>query len=82
MPKPNVVHFVAKANLTPWYPGGVKPVHVGVYERQHAKRAYQTAYSYWNGQHWCLLAKNIHEALENKTIRSCWQEIDWRGLAK
>lgn len=67
-----------KANkLTPWYPGDVKPVRVGVYERCHA---HGNRFSYWDGEYWCGWAQSPQAAKENMGSHSFEQYTPWRGL--
>lgn len=67
------------AKVTPWYPGDVKPVRVGVYERDHV---HDVRYSYWNGHYWGGWAKKRTHARNNKDAPSALQSIPWRGIAR
>lgn len=75
---------MAKQKLTPWFPGNVKPVRVGVYERKPTEfTGLGGKYSFWNGNKWLLSAETIQEAAEE----GCWvwsfeQKTPWRGVAK
>lgn len=60
-----------KQKLTPWFPGSVKPVRRGLYERKNS--LYGTKMGYWNGHEWrdsCLCCISFN------------QEREWRGVAK
>ena len=66
--------------LTPWFPGTVKPVRVGVYERD-----YDTPlphYCYWNGKWWCRLSFDPDDAMNQKGVKSVYETLPWRGVAK
>lgn len=52
---------MSKPNVTPWFDGKVKPVHVGVYERQTFGRI---EYSRWDGSDW-----HINNDLGNRPPR-------------
>ena len=66
--------------LTPWFPGTVAPVHVGVYERQVGSEIY---YSKWDGLQWLLLWEKL-EMAEAEIDRSVYAlqdpDIKWRGF--
>ena len=68
---------------TPWFPGDVKPVRVGVYHRAGRVRG-QYLFSYWNGDYWCCLAVDAGRAaaLGRSRISSTFQRIKWRGLTE
>lgn len=82
MAKSSVLPFVAKADLTPWYEPGVRPVRAGVFQRRHTLREYQTAYSFWNGNFWGVLAATVKQAENYRLARSAHQELPWRGMLK
>lgn len=65
--------------LTPWYPPEVKPVRVGVYQRNLGEGS--PTYSRWNGREWKFSRPTADEA-DEQTFRSLWQYMDWRGLAE
>jgi hypothetical protein len=65
---------------TKWYPGNVKPVHVGVYETEplyNSKR-----FQFWNGQWWGYPAHTIQRAFDWRYVRSTNQSDAWRGLTE
>lgn len=65
--------------LTPWFPGNVKPVHKGIYLRtNHNGRQF---YSKWDCEFWCAYATNFAVAQEF-TKASMFQDWKWRGLAQ
>jgi hypothetical protein len=68
--------------LTPWFPGTVKPVRVGVYERQYSLMWSTRLYCYWNGIRWSPVATSIQEAEELKPFASASQDLPWRGVLK
>lgn len=63
--------------VTPWFPGDVKPVRVGVYERALCA----TPWSCWDGVHWMLPGRTPDEAMKHYDRPSASQEKPWRGLA-
>ena len=67
--------------LTQWFPGTVKPVRPGVYQRNLWGKGALPAYSYWNGERWCLCRPTAHEAVEERHPSDV-QDAPWRGVAK
>lgn len=67
-----------KKKLTEWFPGDVKPVHVGVYIRKGELRG--RIFSRWNGKCWVEGGLTFDEA-GSKVRESYWQFLVWRGLA-
>ena len=65
--------------LTEWYPGDVKPVRVGVYQRRYPNNAIM--YCYWNGLFFFAGEYTVNKAIVYKfdTLR---QNLPWRGVAK
>jgi hypothetical protein len=64
--------------LTDWFPPEIKPVRIGVYQRQFSN---YSSYSWWNGKHFSIgrefpSALDIHSAQE-----SVFQNKPWRGLS-
>ena len=66
--------------LTDWIPGKVKPVRVGVYQREYDSGDVQ--YSYWNGKFWGLYGVTPKEAELDRSFSSRAQTLPWRGLAE
>ena len=58
--------------LTPWYPGTVKPVRKGWYQRKY--RHFGPSMCYWDGKKF--------SALEYRHDYSFTQNLPWRGVAK
>lgn len=71
---------MAAPKLTPWFPGSVKPVRVGVYERDY-DRGYPV-YSRWDGKHWLWTYDSSRQAAIEQGKLSPFQNIPWRGLAE
>jgi hypothetical protein len=67
------------SKLTPWFPGHIKPLRVGVYERQRA--AFWTIFSYWDGKRWGFNHDTAADALRDRKFHSYSQGMPWRGLA-
>jgi hypothetical protein len=62
---------------TLWFPGNVKPVHVGAYEKLVGK---DKGYQYWNGKFWGAWSTSPDMAFINKDTASGFQFEYWRGL--
>lgn len=70
-----------KDKLTPWFPPGIKPVHIGVYQVQI--RPYAVGYAYWNGKKWTNSSNTVGHAYFYKDWTSgAIQKKSWRGLAQ
>lgn len=72
---------VAAPELTPWFPGNVKPARPGVYQR---KLSWGTRYAKWDGRVWLGYYYEPYSAAVGNHI-SAYQlsrDIEWRGLAK
>lgn len=63
--------------LTPWFPEGVEPVHVGVYDTRFDGL---TGYCLWDGYCWHNQRKTIVDAATD--AGRGWQHKEWRGLAR
>jgi len=71
--------------LSQWHDGNVKPVHIGVYERDIDDLEFK--FSYWDGEYWLIACAEINEAFKYKDItwmcHSAWQtDVKWRGIIK
>lgn len=69
--------------LTPWFPGDIKPVHIGVYQRDHSVHAQpeDLGYCLWNGEIWMVWEYDIEDASKS-TLVSNYQNLPWRGTFK
>lgn len=56
---------------TPWYPGSIKPVRVGSYERLYSMPGFR---DWWTGTHWVMWDAEGPKAMT--------QDRPWRGLTK
>jgi hypothetical protein len=68
--------------LTEWFPGDVKPVRPGVYEREFgggSPNGY--GFSRWTGSRWAWRGRTPEEAAASKFL-SQNERIRWRGLAE
>lgn len=68
---------------TPWFPPTIKPVRLGVYERDmtaHIRKAGKL--SYWNGEFWGGWGQTVATAESNKDSKSSVQGAYWRGLTE
>ena len=66
--------------LTQWFPGDVKPVHVGVYERR-LKFKTNVYYSRWDGENWLFMCGTVDKAA-HQIFDSGYQSLPWRGVKK
>ena len=68
------------SKYTEWYPAAIRPVRVGVYEVM-PMGGYR-CFSYWNGDYWFPVERNIEEAYSSHKISmiSFYQNNIWRGL--
>jgi hypothetical protein len=66
--------------LTQWHKGTVKPIHIGVYQKEAMD------YSFWNGKFWNNVSHSIRGAIDNNKrfpyLKSTFFNEKWRGLAK
>ena len=62
---------------TPWFPGSVKPVRPGVYEREYGLN--NVAFCRWNEGWYCSSLKNEIASRARKPSGN--QSLPWRGLA-
>lgn len=62
--------------LTPWFPGCIKPARVGVYERDYGG---ETVFSRWDGRFWHYGHFRAETAMAERR-RSRSPELPWRGL--
>lgn len=72
---------MAKPKLTEWFSGIVKPVHVGVYQRDYGGHGHpnHVFYGYWDGKYWGSGELSPDTASANKCGVS---RAPWRGLAE
>jgi hypothetical protein len=67
--------------LTDWFPGSVKPVRKGVYQREYTYgKAKFPFYCYWNGKQWHASANTVDGAACNFLAPN--QSLPWRGVLK
>lgn len=66
--------------LTPWFPGDVKPVRDGVYERRSNIDG-MAYFSLYRGGDWWQMTSSFFTSVNSK-FRSDRQSLPWRGLAK
>ena len=72
-------------NLTDWFPGSVKPVHNGVYQREYIfGKAKVPYYCYWDGKQWFLSGATADEAeaCVQSGLVAPNQSLRWRGVLK
>ena len=65
------------AKLTAWYPGTVKPVRNGVYQRDMPNG--NIAFAYWNGMRWFSASREPILAIVNMA-ESLYDDLPWRGI--
>jgi hypothetical protein len=66
--------------LTPWFPGSVKPVRKGYYERDWNGdgNSWRVAPDYWTGTAW----RDAYSVCLMEKVSRSVQNLPWRGLAK
>lgn len=73
---------MSKHKLTPWFPGYLKPVHVGVYERNYGEKLNpDLVYSKWDGHQWMAYGDDVDFA-DKQTCPTLHQCEEWRGIQK
>lgn len=74
---------MSRSKTTPWFPGSVKPVRKGVYQRTSRIPSANSflVYSFWNGKFWLLNATYLANATRT-SVGSAYQDLPWRGLAQ
>lgn len=67
--------------LTDWFPGAVKPVHAGPYQRDWGDG--QVFYSQWTGSTWLVGSNTAFDATHKPEQRvSGNQALPWRGVTE
>ena len=67
--------------LTDWFPGSVKPVRKGVYQREYIYgKAKLSMYCHWDGKQWHASAHTVDGAACNFLAPN--QSLPWRGVLK
>lgn len=69
-------------NLTPWFPGQVKPARPGVYEREYAGPPGGPWFSEWTGAQWLSPARTPLVASKQVTRSFTQDSVRWRGLTE
>ena len=65
---------------TPWFPGTVKPVRVGLYEARFLGSGVIYV-DWWNGEQWCN-AQTHKPWPEGSVGEDQWRNGEWRGLTE
>lgn len=65
--------------LTQWFDGNIKPVRVGVYQREYGYG--KLFYCKFDGKNWLVCYLTIEEADSCCSLSVC-QDVPWRGLAE
>lgn len=71
--------------LTDWFPGSVKPVRKGVYQREYTYgQAKGLQYCYWNGKGWGMGEHSVEQAMTHEIVFMVAprQILPWRGVLK
>lgn len=71
---------MSKPKLTGWYPGEVKPVHVGMY--QSKSYCGEPQWRYWGGNRWGWGYENKRWAHAWRNQDGATQDNEWRGLTE
>jgi hypothetical protein len=72
--------------LTPWFNGKIKPVHIGVYESGLEVNGefiadHKPLYWYWNGSYFSCCEESVDSAMRERFGHSMFNGDPWRGLA-
>lgn len=73
-----------RLNLTPWFPNGIKPVRVGVYEIQGTRFRGQN-YRHWDGCGWSETYRSPVDFCQSEKLMLYKHGQDmtgWRGIEK
>ncbi len=69
--------------VTPWFPGTVKPVHPGVYQRM---LNVEIVYAYFGGKNWYVSSPSYEQARINgknaDRVSAVQTSSQWRGVLK
>ena len=68
-------------HVTDWFPAGVRPERIGVYQCRGGRAGNSETYQYWNGSYWSMWSSTPRFAMTYKGTRSSRQNPSWRGLA-
>jgi hypothetical protein len=70
--------------ITDWFPGSVKPVRKGVYQREYTYgKTPNVQYCYWDGEHWFMGKHSADGALGVIDLGLAPnQSLPWRGVLK
>lgn len=73
--------------LTDWFPGSVKPVRKGVYQRMYTYtygKSTHSQYCYWDGKGWGLGEHTVEQAMTHEIVFMVApnQVLPWRGVLK
>lgn len=68
-------------NPTPWFPGEVKPVREGVYQRMYNKNSRDIRYCFWDGA-WRVGYWDVESADWYRRGFAHDQNLPWRGIHK
>lgn len=77
---------MSDSKKTPWFPGTVKPVRKGVYQRSYTgetRHRKDLRFNYWDGKSWRFPAYSPEVAADFSEgwLKSGFQGLPWRGLA-
>jgi hypothetical protein len=75
------------SKYTPWFPGHIKPVRVGVYQQRLSNNPDACiGYQYWDGGLWWWWRENPNDAYRSRMSDIYpihkFQNDSWRGLTK
>jgi hypothetical protein len=63
-----------KLRVTQWFPGWIKPQHIGVYQRLYSQ--IEISLCYWDGHRWYA------DIYPDAKWVSHLQSLPWRGIAR
>ena len=75
---------MSDAQMTPWFPIKVKPVHNGVYEVRLDTAPRLHGFSFWNGDRWGAMSSTTQMASTQRYVFADWasQNKKWRGFTE
>jgi hypothetical protein len=65
---------MSKKKLTPWFPDDVRPVRIGLYQRDYG--GYDLSPDFWDGRRWQLCG------IDGEPFAMSRKPLPWRGLAE
>lgn len=67
-------------DMTPFFPADVKPTKKGAYQTRTCAGD-RLGFQFWTGNHWCFWGFDAEDAERGQRDKSCFQNVQWRGLS-